>query len=462
LNSKITIRNIQDVFFEMEEAEALFNLQASDGTYFWDIVRRDVYSSLHTMHGGPFVDQAPLPAPSLFTNFKDAVKHLRNRFTLHYLEAHAPRYIFITGQRIRQAGYLIDNISDHLYELVSEDAVAVELMNKAAISYRNMLIGRMTRVPPVAVRRDQTENDLPQIIETISSAVRRHFGVSIDTYNLVLGPILTFRENRSYYLQLFARYRPSAVVCINNGTLYGLFAAGKEMRVPVLELQHGGSNHRSIFWSYPRSIPSSHPGLILPAAYLTFSNFWNENTHFPVRMTRSIGNDYFHQVLIAGDENGVLIVSAYMYHEVLLKLALELSDLLKDKKIYYKLHPHQFDQKAAVVAACRGKGNIAIVCDEMDFRELFKLCNYVVGVHSTTLYIALQAGKKVCLYKRSNYFWHEDIYEYVELFDGVSELCDILGHPPGKYFKSIGNQPVFFQPFDAQQFVRVLEDVRVT
>ena len=75
----------------MEEAEDLFNLQASDGTYFWDIVRRDVYSSLHTMHGGPFVDPAPLPAPSLLANIKDVVKHVRNRLTLHYLEARARR-----------------------------------------------------------------------------------------------------------------------------------------------------------------------------------------------------------------------------------------------------------------------------------------------------------------------------------------------------------------------------------
>jgi len=195
---------------------------------------------------------------------------------------------------------------------------------------------------------------------------------------------------------------------------------------------------------------------------LTFSDFWNGNTHFPVRLTRSIGNDYFYQKPIAGDENGVLIVSTYMHHESLLNLAFELSNRVKEKKIYYKLHPHQFNEKIAVVAACRGKSNIVVVSDDMDFPELFMLCNHVVGVHSTSLYIALQAGKKVCLYKRSNYFWHEDVFEYVELFDSASELCDIFDDPTGKYFRNIGNLPVLFQPFDAQQFVRVLEDVRMT
>jgi hypothetical protein len=458
LSRNITIHNIQEVFFQMEETEDLFNLQGGDGTYFWDIVRRDVYLRLHTMHGGPFVDSPMLSDPSLLTLVKDAVKPLINRLTRHYLETRAPQYIFITGQRTRLGGGLVDNISDHLFELMFNDAVAVELMNKAAISYRKMLFGRRTRVPPVAVRRNRIQQDLPRFVATISAVVRKHFDTSIDAHDVILGPIMTFRENKDFYLQLFARYRPKAVVCINNGTLSGLFSAGKEMRVPLLELQHGGSNYRTIFWSYPKSIPVSHPGLILPTAYLTFSDFWNGNTHFPVSVTRSIGNDYFCRKSTAGDENGVLFISSYMHHESLLNLALELSDVVKDRKLYYKLHPHQFDQKAEVVAACRGKSNIVIVSDDLEFPELFNLCNYVVGVHSTALYIALQAGKKVCVYKRSIYFWHEDVFEYVELFDSVSELRDVFDSPPGKYFRNLGNLPVLFQPFDAKQFLRALED----
>jgi len=443
----------------MEETEDLFNLQGRDGRYYWDIVRRDVYLRLHTMHGGPFADTPLLPSPSLFTNAKDAVKQLKNWVTRQYLEARIPKYIFITGQRIRLQGHRIDNISDHLYELVSGDAVAVELMNKAAISYRKMLCGRKTRIPPVAVRRNRIDEDLPQIAAAISSAIRKHFGVSIDTHNLILGPILIFRENESFYLRLFSRYRPNAIVCINNGTVYGMYSAAKAMRVPVLELQHGGSNYRTIFWSYPKSIPASHPGLISPRAYLTFSDFWIGNTHFPVSLIGSIGNDYFHQEPIAGDENGVLFVSSYMYHDALMHLAVELSSLAPGKKLYYKLHPHQFSQKKALVAACRGTSNIAIVSDDMDFAELFELCNYVVGVHSTSLYIALQAGKKVCVYKRSNYFWHEDIFEYVELFDNVAELCNILANPPGRYFQNLGTLPVLFEPFDQQKFMGILEEV---
>lgn len=459
MKNRITIENIQDLFFKMELAEDMFSLQMTDGTYYWDLVRRQVYLSLHTIHGGPFATSEILPAKTIATKIKNVVKMFINLISRRYLVTQAPKFIFITGQRIRRGTSLVDNISDHLCDLVSKDAVAVELMNKAEISYWKLISGGKTRVPQVAVRTMHGEIDISHAVITISSVINKYFNVSIDVYNLIAEPITTFFENRNYYIKLFAIHRPNAVICINNGTLDGLFHAAKEMGVPVIELQHGASSSKTIFWSYPQSIQSNHPGLSLPTAYLTYSDFWNDNTNYPVSMKRSIGSDYFHQELIAGKDDGVLIVSAYMYHEDLLGLAIELATLVENKKIYYKLHPHQFSKMREVVAACSGKGNIVVICDELDFSELYQRCNYVVGIHSTTLYIALQAGKKVCLYKRSNYFWHDDIFEYVELFDNASELRNFFDNSNGKYFSKLHRAPIFFEPFDEKKYMQVLEDV---
>jgi hypothetical protein len=461
MNNEITIHNIQDVFFLMEEEENLFSLQMRDGVYYWDIVRRQIFLSLHTMHGGPFAEEDALPAPTLQSNVKDLLRLVLNWITRQYLVFKAPKYIFITGQRIRRGFDLVDNISDHLYNLVFEDAVAIELMNKAAISYRNMLFGCKTRLPPVAVRRSRDDEELLQVATMIGAVVHKHFGISIDVRRLIEEPILTFIENRNYYRKLFSKFRPKIIVCSNNGTLYGMFFAAKEMQVPTIELQHGASSSRTISWSYPKSITASHPGLSLPTAYLTYSDFWNRNTHYPVSYSNSIGNDHFFQEPIEGDDNGVLIVSSYMYRESLLNLAVKLTNLVDGNKIYFKLHPHEYNQKDAVVSACGGKENIIVVCDEMEFPELFKLCNYVVGVHSTILYIALQAGKKVCIFKQSNYFWHDDIFDYVELFDNANELNNILRSPHGMYFNNMSDTPELFQPFDVQRFMQVLDDVQL-
>ena len=448
--------NVQEVFLHMEEAEDLFALRASDGTYYWDIVRRNVLIGVHGLHGGGFVAPALVP-PSLVSTAKDFVKAELNRLVRRYVAGRAPSYIFVTCQRERKGSQLFDAVADPLLDLMGEDAIAVELVNRTAVSYPDIVLGRKTRVPPVAVPAT-APRDLSEIADRTAVAVHKHFGVSIDARGLVAESMAIFVANRDHYRRLFAEHRPKAVVCINNATLKGLFAAAKEAQVPAFELQHGEINRRNPGYSYPKSISSSHPGLAVPTALLTFAEYWNDVAHFPVRTVSSIGNDYFHQQRVPGGD-GILMISAYFYHESLRALALELADRVGQRTIYYKLHPHQFAEKAAIEQAFRGKSNIVVVSDEPDLPELLKRCDHVVGVHSTVTYIALQAGKKVCLYKRSNYYLHDDIFAYVELFDDASELREIISAPPGKYFTNQGPAPMFFQPLDARRFMQEIERV---
>lgn len=459
LSERITVRNIQEMFLRMEEAEDLFDMETADGTHYWDVVRINVFTTLYNVYGGGVAEPSSPPQPGLVSKGKDFVRSLINQWTRRYLAAQAPRYVFVTGQRIRRGSQLFDPIADHLYDLLSENAIAVELMNKAVVSYAAMLVGRRTRIPAVNVRAAIGPKDLPRVVERITLAVGKHFGASIHVRGPVLDALATFKENKDYYRQLFAKHRPKAIVCIDNGTLKGLFSAAKEARVPTVELQHGEINSRSMHYSYPKSVPSSHAGLALPTALLTFADYWNEITHFPVRSVHAIGNDFFYQERVAGDDNGILMISAYFYHAALMDLALEVADLVGPRTIYYKLHPNQFDQKDAIVAACSSRRNVVVVSDEMELAQLLKRCNYVVGVSSTMIYIALQAGKKVCLYKRSNYFCHDDVFAYVELFDSASELRDIIDSPPGKHFGALDTLPIFFEPFTPRRFTQALERV---
>jgi hypothetical protein len=456
---EITLQNFQTVFFKMEVEEDLFSRRMSDGTYYWDIVRRQVYLFLHSLHGGPFKRPESPPHQTLSRKLKNIVKMASNSVTLNYLIKRQPKYIFFTGQRIQNGASLIDNISDHLFELVKDEASAIELINRKSISYWSLIFGRKTRVPPVAVLTKDIKSEIQEAVKTLENLIKKYFYMSVDVYKIIYEPFICFKESRAYHSKLLAKHRPNVIICINNGTFNGMFSAAKEAKVPTIELQHGASNPNTIFWSYPSCISSSHIGLSLPTAYLTFSNFWNGNTNYPVKLLDYIGNEYFYQKKVSGSDHGVLIISSYMYREELLQLALEFATTEKDKKIYYKLHPHEFYERDNVISKCSEHSNIAVICDEIDFPDLYKKCNYVVGIHSTTLYIALQAGKKVCIYKRSNYFWHGDIFEYVELFGSAAELSDVMAASNSKYFKNLSKVPVFFQPFDADRFMNALSAV---
>ena len=456
---EITTRNVLDVFFRMETAEDLFLHKLSDATPFWDVLRRDVYLTLHTLHGGPFALPQRLPPPSLAGRAKDLLKPMANWLSRRYLVRKAPNYLFFTLQRTRRGDDLVDVLSDHLVQLVSTEAAAVELANDSAINHWRLVTGGETRVPPLRIATPRFDAEVQEIARFVERLVLKHFGTAFDFRRLVSDAIWCHRETRKYYEKLFKVVRPKAVVAINIANLSGMLEVAKKLGIPTVELQHGGSSSHTIIWSYPRSISPSHPGLLAPTAYFTFAEFWNVNTNYPVELFRSIGNDFMFQDTVCANGQGLLFVSSYLYRESLLKIAIELSDLHENRKIFFKLHPHEYSAKASVLEAVGGRSNLVVVMDEVDFTELFTFCEYVVGVQSTMLYVALQARKKVCILKIANYFWHSDIFDHVALFDTPAELLLITSSITGNYFQNLDSVPVIFKPFDDQNFLRALQDV---
>src|SRR5688500_11846380 len=150
--TRVTLRDVLDVYFRMEVEEGLFSMSLQDGSHPWDVVRRDVYLCLHSALGGPFVPSSGSPSPTLRSRGKDLLKPLINALSRRYLIGRAPHYLFITGQRLKMGDRLRDNIPDHLFDLLASDAAAIELMNKSAIRYSRLLAGRTTRLPPVAIQ----------------------------------------------------------------------------------------------------------------------------------------------------------------------------------------------------------------------------------------------------------------------------------------------------------------------
>lgn len=456
---EITIREILVVFFRMERTEDLFSLKLSDGTHYWDIVRRDVYLTLHTLHGGPFALPRRLLLPPLKDKAKDLVKPILNWLSRRYLTRKAPQYIFFTVQRIRQGDRLIDTLSDHLYRLLSKSAVAVELANNSAIDYWRLLIGTETRNLPVKIGTPRFDAEVIEVAKVIERTVLKHFGTTVDLRQLVIDAIWRHREIKKYYQKVFSSFRPKVIIAVNIANQSGIVEVAKELGIRTVELQHGGSSSHTITWSYPESVPPSHPGLLVPTAYFTFADYWNSNTHYPVALFRSIGNDYMFQEESRSVGRDVLFISSYMYREPLLKIAIEMADLDKTRTVHFKLHPHELDKKASVVAAFGERSNIVAVENDVEFAQLFELCEYVVGVQSTVLYTALQARKKVCILKISNYFWHQDIFEYVELFDTSAQLDHITGAAVGTFFQRTDSAPVMYQRFNPQHFKQALHDV---
>jgi len=444
-------------FFAMEEQEELFSLQLADGTYYWDIIRRDMFAVLNSSYKGTYNHSQPIKKNIIFTVIKDIVKTGINELSLRYLIAQKPDYIFTTFQRHKKGSKIVDQITDHLFDLVSDNSICIEYMNKSSINYLNILLGQKTRLPAFYYRERNEDVDAFNINKVITNAVSKHFDFSINFYDIIHYSMRFFKENRNYYRRLFSKFLPKSIICSDNGTLKGLYFAAKEAGVPAIELQHGASPG-SILWTYSEKYEVPLPGFIFPTAFLTFSDYWTNQIKFPVKWVSSIGNDNFYQSPLIGGKD-IVIVSNINTHVIWVDLVLNLADLVEGRKIYYKLHPQHYHLKEDVINEFRAKSSVVVITDEMDLSEVFRHCDHVVGMRSTMIYSALQAGKNVYLYKRSNYDWDGDIIKYLDLFNDAYELNDLIKNSSNKNSKNQLIPPIFFQKFNSQKFIQLLDKI---
>jgi hypothetical protein len=455
---RLDLATLHTAFYEMEEAEGLFDRQSDDGTYFWDIVRNSVFVGLQGEYGGPFKNPGSTTKASPIATGKNAVKALLNRFTQGYLSSREPEYLFYTVQRTLTGSRLLDMVADPLFELIGERSIAVEAVNWESISFLDMLLRRRTRVPTVFIYDPPESGPLQSMADTISVSIAKYFDRLPDVASVIRDPLAHYKQYKEHFGAVFARHKPKAVLVVNHGPLKGLFAAARESGIPTLELQHGTPSVESPFWSYPTGIPSTHPGLTLPTAHLVFSEYFKGITRFPVAHTCAIGNDYLHQEPLANTADAVAIIAAYMYQEDLVRLAVALAESFPTRRIYFRLHPHQFAQKAEIAAQMRHRQNIVVQTDEMSLTDLFAATTFVIGVHSTVLYSALQARKKVMIYRISNYFMIQDVFPFVELFDSVADAVALIREHTIS-FPNFDKAPTYFEPLDRAAFFGALTSV---
>jgi len=451
------MKSINNIFYQMEEEQDLFTLQLADGTYYWDIIRRDIHISVNNLLNGQSVYFHSKNRSMIETKIRDLVKTCVNEISLKCLIWRKPDYIFTTYQKPVKGGTNVDYIADHLYELVSEKSICIEAINQSSICYRDIFLGRKTRLPPTYIRVGNKDTEVADIEKVIKNAVSKYFDIPINTYDIIYESIRVFKEKRNYYRRLFSKFSPKVIIGGNDGTLKGMYSAAREAQVPTIELQHGVSP-ASIMWAYSEKYRKHHPGLILPDVFLTLADCWNSKNEYPTTRTYSIGNDNLYQILVAG-ENNILIVSNSRFHEDLVAFTFELADLIKEKKIYYKMHPEQYHYKAEVIDVFSEYSHVQVISNEMNNTDLLNNCNHVVGVGSTFLYIALQAGKNVYLYNHRSYILDKILFDHVSLFKDAMELKTIIEETEEIADKTPNIPPVFFQKFDSIKFMQILDDV---
>ena len=452
------MKDIHKTFFDMEISENLFNIELSDGTKYWDIIRREVFAAINKYNKDKFqINEDNLKFFSQLTDkLKDIFKLFLNYFILRYIIKKKPKYIFTTFQRNQKNGHIFDNIVDHLYLILKSDSVCVESVNKKSISYKKILKLNETRVPPVFIYSSSVKNDIDGINAFVNEAIYKHFKIKLDLSAVITNSLNTFVTTRNFYQQLLKNHKPKAFFCSDDGTMKGLYSAARSNNITIFEIQHGASPG-SILWNYPKELSSNDNGIITPDIFLTFSEYWNSNLKFPVKEKISIGNDNLYTPKINGTD-GIAFLSNNNINEDLINLAIQLEKYKINNRIFFKLHPQQYGNKAKIINSLPSASNITVISDEMNNTEILENVNHFVAVRTSLIYVALQAGKSLYLYKKNNYDWDKELIKIANVFSNEKQLYNAI-FKENNINNKHKNIPTYFSKFNEEKFLDILDKI---
>lgn len=397
----------------MEAEYDLFHKRV-DGVYWWDIVRYDVFDKIYGLSPNGQGQQSNMFA-KIVAGIAYKVAHVIGHISfLLSLPKANPEIVFFRCARNTVGDSSRDIISDPIVNLYPGRAFVIDTWQNDR------------HLPPLLVESSFVRFG-NQDLGDIEGIVEKTFGKKLELSSFISKKISVYKREVRVYDSLLRRLRPKCVVFVQNGIQKGLIAASRSLGIPIVELQHGLISYIHKAYSYPDGVDYS---LLTtqPDALLLFSEFWSKGYYSPIRHKIVVGNNDLYCERDDYKGNTCLVVSVNIYHEVLRDLVQELSSEMPGWKFIYKLHPNQYADKDTISREFNQHANISVVAAESSVKSLSRQVALFLAIQSTTVYEALQAGKKVLLLRKFNYEMHSDIFgvNNLHLVGDVAEIVNLL------------------------------------
>lgn len=424
-------------FFKIEMENNFFFKKDSSNFYYWDILRHDMFYYLYKPHKINISEIKHSPKKSqlkkIFSFLLTIIKAFSNR----------KKYLFFLASR-NQGKDIISN--PYMTNLHSEDLFKIETVFNSENEKDNLFY-----TPNIYKKISKSEN------YEISRILANTYNVdSADLDSFIHDKISSYKSKYFFYKILFILASPKIIFMVQNGIQKAMFKAANDLGIPIVELQHGYIGYFHPAYSYPKKISNNLIEHYLPSYVFLFSDFWKKNIYYPTKFESvgqlSISDD---SSIISSDD--LLFISANVYHKYLINIAIETAIFFKNRTIIYKLHPNQVKDFDSIKLQCSNFSNIRILLSDWSISELINRNKNVILLQSTVAYEALQNKNMVYILKQADYKVHSDIFEYVDLFDTSDELIKLI--QKNENAKSVKDTPTFFEPFNKDKFLKVIQEI---
>ncbi len=419
-------------FHKMELEYKLFDLGKEINYPFWDMIRASIYSKYINGYDDSFRVMGQSLLKSLFL-FLEGFRILFTR----------GRVIFFTLPRdVNEKGRSYDKIANQLIALThSSKRVVVNCITPISREeykgFSIILVLHLLRLFVKCPAPNLSE------MEQIQVAMHDHFDIMV--------PIdeLKFLYQANYlqliaFKRLFACIKPSKVIC-SIDQQKSVYWAAKRYNIPSFELQHAGIVFEYPSYSYPKGI-NRNDNVSFAENYVMFGPDWGRDNNIPCnRMV--LGNDYFIPSHFDNFINRpyIVIISDQDHVGIITRICEDLSVLVPDILIIFKLHPIQYTNMAFFETKFVKFKNVKVVTSEYQMPSLLKHMLLMVTVYSSVFFEAMSLGKKVAVIKDDIYYL---LLPYMVdnqnacLVSSAEEIRSFIGTPEYK------NHVSFYVPFN--------------
>ncbi len=269
--------------------------------------------------------------------------------------------------------------------------------------------------------------DEKTIITRLKDKIKKEFDIKIDLEEILRKELVVRKRTIFLYRILLKRIKPKIAIITTSYGKETFIEACKEMKIPVVEFQHGAIHKYHMGWSYKgeKRVKRNFPDY-----FFAFGNFWKNCLEFPIKEERiiSVGYPYLEKEASRYNDvekkNQILFISQGTVGKQLSQFAVELDKKLKGKyNIAYKLHPGEYKRWKKEYPWLLDTG-INVLEEDIPLYRLFAESKIQVGVNSTAIYEGLFFGLKTYLIKLPgieimNYLVEK---KYVKLLSSVEEL----------------------------------------
>ena len=430
-------------FLEFEKENNLFDLKDARGTYYWDIIRYDVFEAL-------------IPKSKVFIPKKYNVKMLSifgqiMGFIKLYFGHTRKKYLFnlCSSDRDIIRNHIDKNVFDSLKVLDNKNCLVIESHYNSKDSYF---------LPQNIYYRFFYKQDFFDFNDVIKIIEQKYGETSIN--NKFLDRILNkYYSDLFFFKKIIKNFNVKQIHVVQNGIQKGIFRAAKELGIKTFEYQHGIVTENHIAYNYPK-IDFLEEQVSLPNIIFSYAPIWFQNNFLPNVNILSLGNSFLYKQLQQNAKKtpirGIVVISADDIGKRLLEFLKneKLQKEIKNIPIYFKLHPNQFHQKHYYTEQLKNFDNIKVITDEFSVGELLENFDTLFTILSTAIYEALQSQRKVILLEDDLYNGDQKSFLEYSNFYIIKKVNDFISALNTEIVTD--KNVTFFAPFDKEAFLKTL------